>query len=559
MGTVGTCGLGALQRGDLLFDRLLVLDRAQAFFEGGDADVDRGSFSGRCRRGEGDRGRFIGLIVVGRLIEDRHELVVLLLRDRVELVAVALGAADGQAHPDVHRRVDAILDGGDAKLLVVGAAFGVRHRVAIEGGGDELIARRMAQQIAGELLDREVVERRVGIEGVDHPVAVEPDRAQRIGGVTGRVGVTGQVEPRAGPTLAERRIGEQAIDEPRIGRGTFVVHKFDDFLRTGRQAAEIETEPANQCVAIGCGDGCQSGFIEFRHHEAIHGAGGPASGWLTRGTAGSTGFSNDQWRLYFAPSPTQRVNRSICSFVSEAFASAGGMRSSGVVRRDAADEFAVCRLSGNDGRLAVIELLDRRVAQVEPQAAFAVLFVGPVAGETVLGQDRAAFRGRNRSAAGWPRRKVPSSSRKRGQRGGRSSCRTRGGQSGWDRPPIVTDPPRGLPPNEESKVQSPRSQTEDQQFSTVGLGPSALDLELIQRTLDWFSKVGPDLDDQSELGPFDFVGVDGLVGRIGQRRGADEDRFADGNFDRRRPLERAHVGAVNRRHVVDERSTQRLL
>ena len=54
--------------------------------------------------------------------------------------------------------------GDVAELLVVGAALGVGQRVAVEGGGDELVVGRVGQQVAGQLFDGELVERLVRVE-----------------------------------------------------------------------------------------------------------------------------------------------------------------------------------------------------------------------------------------------------------------------------------------------------------------------------------------------------------------------------------------------------------
>ena len=86
-----------------------------------------------------------------------------------------------------------------------------------------LVLGRVRQQVAGELLDRELVERLVGVERPDDVVAVGPDRARRVVGVAGRVGVAGQVEPHPAPVLAVGGLGEQAIDEPFVGVGARVV------------------------------------------------------------------------------------------------------------------------------------------------------------------------------------------------------------------------------------------------------------------------------------------------------------------------------------------------
>ena len=61
----------------------------------------------------------------GTLLKNAKKLVELLLRDRVELVVVAAGAAERQAEPDRGRGVDAVGDVLDAVLLVDDAALGV--------------------------------------------------------------------------------------------------------------------------------------------------------------------------------------------------------------------------------------------------------------------------------------------------------------------------------------------------------------------------------------------------------------------------------------------------
>ena len=74
----------------------------------------------------------------------------------------------------------------------------------INAVGAELIRRSASQGIqqrylpglvAGELFDRETVERQVVIECPDHPVAPGPDPTPAVGLISIRVGVTRQVEP----------------------------------------------------------------------------------------------------------------------------------------------------------------------------------------------------------------------------------------------------------------------------------------------------------------------------------------------------------------------------
>ena len=99
------------------------------------------------------------------------------MRDRIVLVGVALGTAHSQAHPHLASRSDPVFDGLIAELLVVSAALGVVHRVAVEAGCDEVVVGRLRQQVASQLLDGELIEGHVLVERADDPVAVWPDRA----------------------------------------------------------------------------------------------------------------------------------------------------------------------------------------------------------------------------------------------------------------------------------------------------------------------------------------------------------------------------------------------
>ena len=109
------------------------------------------------------------------------------------------------------------------------------------------------QQVAGQLLDRELVERQVAVEGVDDPVAVLPDRARGVDAVAVGVGVAGQVEPVPAPALAVVRRGEQPVDQPLVGVGPGVGEEGLDLGGRRRQAEQVEAEPADQRRAVGLG------------------------------------------------------------------------------------------------------------------------------------------------------------------------------------------------------------------------------------------------------------------------------------------------------------------
>ena len=70
--------------------------------------------------------------------------------------------------------MDAINHGVEAVLQRIDAAFLVDHRVAVESGGDDLIGGGVGKEVPGELLDGELIERHVGVERIDHPIAPRP-------------------------------------------------------------------------------------------------------------------------------------------------------------------------------------------------------------------------------------------------------------------------------------------------------------------------------------------------------------------------------------------------
>ena len=145
------------------------------------------------------------LAPLGNVVEVRHDLVELLLRDRVELVVVAAGAPQGQAHPDGaggRHPVDAVLG---EELVDHDAALAVQAVVAVERGGDALVEGGAGQHVARKLLDGELVERHVVVVGVDDPVAPAPHRPLAVGLIAVGVGVAGGVEPLDGHPLAVAR------------------------------------------------------------------------------------------------------------------------------------------------------------------------------------------------------------------------------------------------------------------------------------------------------------------------------------------------------------------
>src|SRR5262249_10748621 len=137
-----------------------------------------------------------------------------------------------------------------AELLVVGAALVIRHRVPVERGGDQLIRCRVWQHIARKLLDREAIEWHVRIEAVDDVIAVLPDCARRIVGVTGAVGISCEVEPESRPVLSEHWLRQQSVDELFVGLWRSVLDERFHFLWRWRQTCEIQSNTTHKRVLV---------------------------------------------------------------------------------------------------------------------------------------------------------------------------------------------------------------------------------------------------------------------------------------------------------------------
>ena len=75
------------------------------------------------------------------------------------------------------------------------STFAVGHVIAMEAGGQFLFWRRVFEEVTCKLLNRELVERKVAVEGSDHPVTPRPIRTCRILLVSVGVRVTSGIQP----------------------------------------------------------------------------------------------------------------------------------------------------------------------------------------------------------------------------------------------------------------------------------------------------------------------------------------------------------------------------
>ena len=142
------------------------------------------------------QGRAVNAVEVG------VEGVELFHGDGIKLVIVTAGAVHGEAHEDGARGDHAIDDVADVHFFGDGTAFAGGDVAAIETGRDELIVCGIVEEVTGQLFGGEDIERFVGVEGTDDPVAVGPHFAVVVQVQTVSVAKAGGVQPVAAHVFA---------------------------------------------------------------------------------------------------------------------------------------------------------------------------------------------------------------------------------------------------------------------------------------------------------------------------------------------------------------------
>ncbi len=300
---------------------------------------------------------------------------------------MALGAADRRRHPDGERRVDAVHDGHVPELLVVGAPLAVGHRVPVEPRGDELLLRGIGQQVAGKLLDRELVERQVRVERPDHPVAILPDHARRIVGVAGRVGVARQVEPHPRPALAEGGGRQQPVHQALICVRRGIAHESVRLRDRRRQPGQIERHAPDQRIPVRLHRRSEAFALQAGQRKPVDPVAAPRR-LLNRGQHRPTRRHVTPVPRVFSARrdpPPQRFD-----LLRSQRVPLGRRRHPyvGIAACHAGQQFAVVHIAGHDGAHAAVQLGQRTVTPVESQPGLPHALVRPVALEAAAGQDR---------------------------------------------------------------------------------------------------------------------------------------------------------------------------
>ena len=326
-------------------------------------------------------------------VEIGHQAEEIILGNRVKFVVVATGTTDRHSHRCRAVGAHAVHGIFDEPLLrdcpsLVGDAV-----VAVKRGGELLVERGVREEIASQLLSEELVIGHVFIEGVDHPIAPRPARAEHfvVEGVA--VAVAGDIEPIDRHAFAVVGRGQRAIHHDFVGFVGGVGHEGIDLLWRRRQAEEVHVHAADEGFLVGFGRGRDAFGLKLGEDEVVDRSARP-------------GFVFHPWHGRLRGSdkcPVRLVFRTLADPLGDGGDLLLGERRLFPVRRrhdlvgifggDALEQEALLRLAGHDavaGRLACLGKVGARVLLgIEAKWAGLVVRIRAVAGEAVVRKDRA--------------------------------------------------------------------------------------------------------------------------------------------------------------------------
>ena len=326
--------------------------------------------------------------LLGHIVEKGVELVELLGADGVVLVVVAFGATHGQPHEGRPQRVDPIHHVFVEVFVGIGTALVVGHVVAHESRGHALGHRGVGQQVAGQLLDGELIEGFVGIEGVDHPVAPQPHEPHAIEMVTAGVGIAGQIEPVLAEAFTVMPGFHEAIHQALVGVGTLVSEESIDLFHGGRQSGEVEGDAPLQADRVGLRVGLDAFRFQTGQHKGVDGVAGPLA--ILDPRQFRRGWSDERPVLLPSGSLTHPLLEEVDLGGGERLSMLGRRHDFvGILRQDALDQGAALGLSGDQGVLPRFELQEGVFLTVQAQTCLALALIWSMAGEAMLGENGA--------------------------------------------------------------------------------------------------------------------------------------------------------------------------
>ena len=192
-------------------------------------------------------------------------------------MVVALAAGERQAEPGGACRVDPVEEVVEPLLLGNRPPLAIEEMIPVEAAGYSLLDRRIGEEISGKLLGRKAVERHVGVEGPDDPVAPHPLPGVAVLLEAVGIGVPGGIEPRQRHPLAIMRAGQEPVDEFLIGIGSGVGDEGVNLLGRRRDADQIGREAADEGRPVGFWGGFHARPLKTGKNEDIDPVADPAT------------------------------------------------------------------------------------------------------------------------------------------------------------------------------------------------------------------------------------------------------------------------------------------
>ena len=190
----------------------------------------------------------------------------------------------------------------------------VRRCSAVERGGENLVARGIVEQVAGELPGEELVVRQIVVERAHDPVAVRPLRVELVGLVAVGVGVAGGVEPGDGHVFAEGGAGEQAVGG-RFERGVEVLRGrlLERLISSSVGGRPVRSSVIRRSRRSGsaCGEGRKPSASSRARTNRSSGCRGQSLNFTGGGSILAGNGRNDQCSVY---SPRRRSSREAAPF-----------------------------------------------------------------------------------------------------------------------------------------------------------------------------------------------------------------------------------------------------
>ena len=138
------------------------------------------------------------------------------------------------------------------------------------GGRGHGLGGRHGHFITRKLLDDELVERFVGVQRVDHVIAIPPDeRLLRIALVAVAVRVAHDIQPVPGPALTISRSRQKFIDDRGERPRRSVLQEAILLGRRGWQAGQIEIDPPEQRARLGGRSGLPAASLQASNNKVV--------------------------------------------------------------------------------------------------------------------------------------------------------------------------------------------------------------------------------------------------------------------------------------------------